>query len=72
MAWPWVFALNLGTRLTGLFDDEVGGVTLDHGFNARFLVPWKYDEASEVRRDPSYSVGVSSIFSTQSSSAHSQ
>jgi hypothetical protein len=32
MAWPWVFALYLGTCLASLLDDEVGGVTLDHSF----------------------------------------
>jgi hypothetical protein len=27
-------------------------VLLDHDFNAQFLMPGNYDEASEVRRDP--------------------
>jgi hypothetical protein len=51
MAWPWVFALNLGTCFAGLLDDEVGGVTLDYSFDARLFVPWYDDEACAVRCD---------------------
>lgn len=38
MAWSWVFALDLGTCLAGLLDDKVGGVTLDHSFDAGLFV----------------------------------
>jgi hypothetical protein len=51
MAWPWVFALNLGTRFASLFDDEVGGVTFDDSFDARLFVPAYDDEACAMRRD---------------------
>lgn len=52
MAWPWVFALDLGTCLAGLLDDEVGSVTLDHSFDARLFVSGYDDEACAVRCDP--------------------
>jgi len=51
MAWPWVFALNLGTCFASLLNDEVGGVTLDDSFDARLLVPGYDDEACAVRCD---------------------
>jgi hypothetical protein len=51
MAWPWVFALYLGTCLASLLDDEVGGVTLDHSFDARPFVPGYDDEVCAVRCD---------------------
>ena len=51
MAWPWVFALNLGTCFASLLNDEVGGVTLDDSFDARLFMP-RYDhEACAVRCD---------------------
>ena len=52
MAWPWVFALDLGTCIAGLLDDEVGSVTLDHNLDARLFVSGYDDEACAVRRDP--------------------
>ena len=51
MAWPGVFALNLGPCLASLLDDEVAGVTLDDSFDARLFVPRHDDEKCEVRRD---------------------
>jgi hypothetical protein len=47
-----MLALDLRSRLACLLDDQIRAVLLDHVFNARFLVARKYDEASEVRRDP--------------------
>lgn len=52
MAWPRVFAFNLGTCLAGLLDDEVAGVPLDDVFDARLFVSGYDDEACAVRRDP--------------------
>ena len=46
-----MFALDLGTRLASLLDDEVAGVTLDHSFDARLFVPGHDDEARPVRCD---------------------
>ena len=51
MAWPWVFALDLGTCLALLLDDKVCGVTLDDTFDARLLVPGHDDEVCAVRCD---------------------
>jgi hypothetical protein len=51
MAWPWVFALDLGTCLADLLDDEVAGVTFDDSFDARLFVPGYDDEVCAVRCD---------------------
>jgi hypothetical protein len=52
MASSRVLAFYLGTCLAGLLDDEVAGVTLDDGFDARLFVAGYDDEACAVRRDP--------------------
>src|SRR4051812_39554780 len=72
MAWPRVFALDLGTCFASLLDHEVGGMTLDHGFDARSFVAGYDDEACAVRCDAVVLPGGSSIVSRQASVAHSQ
>jgi hypothetical protein len=51
MAWPGVFAFDLGPCLASLLDNEVAGVTLDDRFDARLFVPGYDDEARPVRCD---------------------
>lgn len=51
MAWPWVVALDLGACLARLFDDQVGGMGLDHSFDACLFVPRYDNEARAVGCD---------------------
>jgi hypothetical protein len=47
-----VFALDLGASLSDLLNDDVRGMSFDHGFDACLLVAGDEHEARGVRSDP--------------------